>query len=84
MGIGGISIVQLIIIFAIILLIFGGKRLRNLGSDLGTTIKGFKKAMTEEESKKNTDPNHREHIDSKDDLQATQGSDTKIKEETKH
>lgn len=51
MGFGGIGIWQLLIVLAIILLIFGTKRLRNLGGDLGGAIKGFKKAMSEEEKK---------------------------------
>ncbi|MCP5420771.1 MAG: twin-arginine translocase TatA/TatE family subunit [Gammaproteobacteria bacterium] len=45
MGVGGISIWQLLIILAIVLILFGGKRLRTLGSDLGTTIRGFREAM---------------------------------------
>jgi sec-independent protein translocase protein TatA len=48
MGIGGISPVQLIIILIIVLLIFGTKKLRNFGGDLGGAIKGFKKAVKEE------------------------------------
>lgn len=48
----GISIWQLLIILAIVLLLFGAKRLRNVGSDLGSAVKGFKNAMNEEESKK--------------------------------
>ncbi len=51
MGIGGIGIWQLLIVLAIILLIFGTKRLRNLGGDLGGAIKGFKKAMNDEDKK---------------------------------
>ena len=47
----GISIWQLLIILAIVLVLFGAKRLRNLGSDLGTAVKGFKTSMKEEESK---------------------------------
>lgn len=50
MGIGGISIWQLLIILAIVLLLFGTKRLKNIGSDLGGAIKGFKKSMNEGES----------------------------------
>ena len=38
---------ELIIILAIVLLIFGGKRLKNIGSDLGGAIKGFKSTMKE-------------------------------------
>ena len=45
MGFGGISIWQLLIVLAIVLVLFGTKRLRNLGGDLGGAVKGFKKAM---------------------------------------
>jgi sec-independent protein translocase protein TatA len=45
----GISIWQLLIILAIVLVLFGAKRLRNVGSDLGGAIKGFKHAMKEGE-----------------------------------
>ncbi len=44
---GGISIWQLLIIAAIVILLFGTKKLRNIGGDLGGAIKGFKKAMNE-------------------------------------
>jgi sec-independent protein translocase protein TatA len=43
----GISIWQLLIILAIVLVLFGAKRLRNVGSDLGGAIKGFRQAMKE-------------------------------------
>lgn len=42
---GGISIWQLLIIFAIIVLLFGTKKLRTLGGDLGSAVKGFKNAV---------------------------------------
>jgi sec-independent protein translocase protein TatA len=48
MGIGGIGIWQLLIVLLIVMLLFGGKKLRNLGSDLGAGIKGFKKSMGDE------------------------------------
>lgn len=48
----GISIWQLLIILAIVLVLFGAKRLRNVGSDLGGAIKGFKSAMKDEEEKR--------------------------------
>ena len=51
MGIGGISIWQLLIILAIVLVLFGTKRLKNIGSDLGGAVKGFKKAVTDEDKK---------------------------------
>jgi sec-independent protein translocase protein TatA len=46
----GISIWQLLIILAIVLVLFGAKRLRNIGSDLGGAIKGFRQAMREDDS----------------------------------
>ncbi|WP_275288728.1 Sec-independent protein translocase subunit TatA [Halomonas elongata] len=46
---GGISIWQLLIVLGIIILIFGTKKLRNVGGDLGGAVKGFKKAMDEDE-----------------------------------
>ena len=45
MGMGGISIWQLLIILVIVLLLFGTKRLRTLGTDLGGAIKGFRTSM---------------------------------------
>ena len=45
----GPSIWQLLIVLVIVLLLFGTKRVRHLGSDLGTTIKGFRKAMNDDE-----------------------------------
>jgi len=47
---GGIGIWQLIIIAVIVVLLFGTKKLSNIGSDLGSAIKGFKKAIKEEET----------------------------------
>ena len=44
---GGISIWQLLIIFAIIVLLFGTKKLRNIGGDLGSAVKGFKNAVND-------------------------------------
>lgn len=44
-----ISTGQIIIILVVVLLLFGTKRLRNIGSDLGSAIKGFKKSMSEGE-----------------------------------
>lgn len=48
----GISIWQLLIVLAIVLLLFGTKRFRNIGSDLGGAIKGFKSAMQSDEERK--------------------------------
>lgn len=46
---GGISIWQLLIVLGIIILVFGTKKLRNVGSDLGGAVKGFKQAVNEDE-----------------------------------
>ncbi|MGB5737623.1 MAG: Sec-independent protein translocase subunit TatA [Thiohalocapsa sp.] len=46
MGMGGISIWQLLIVLVIVLLLFGTKRLKNIGSDLGGAVKGFRSAMS--------------------------------------
>lgn len=48
---GGISIWQLLIVVAIIVLLFGTKKLRTLGADLGESVKGFKKAMNDDKPK---------------------------------
>lgn len=55
MGIGGISIWQLLIILAIVILLFGTKRLRNLGGDLGTAIKSFRGAMNDKQDETGPD-----------------------------
>ncbi|HJY42394.1 MAG TPA: twin-arginine translocase TatA/TatE family subunit [Steroidobacteraceae bacterium] len=47
----GIGFKELLIILAIALLIFGAKRLKTIGSDLGGAVKGFKKAMEEGDDK---------------------------------
>ena len=49
---GGISIWQLLIILAIVIMIFGTKKLRNMGGDLGGAVRGFKNAMNEKPDEK--------------------------------
>ena len=46
----GISIAKLLVIGALIVLLFGTNKLRSLGGDLGAAIKGFKKAMKDEDT----------------------------------
>lgn len=48
---------KLLIIIVIIALVFGTKKLRTLGSDLGAAIKGFKKAMSDDDDEKKTNDN---------------------------
>jgi sec-independent protein translocase protein TatA len=50
MGFGGISIWSLLLILAIVILLFGTKKLRNVGGDLGGAIKNFKKSVKDEEN----------------------------------
>ena len=52
----GISIWQLLIILLIVLLLFGAKRLRTVGSDLGGAVKGFRDAMDNEKDKPEEQP----------------------------
>ena len=49
MGFGGISLWQLVIVLVIVILLFGTKKLKTLGSDLGSAIKGFKSSVSDEE-----------------------------------
>jgi sec-independent protein translocase protein TatA len=58
MGFGGISIWQLLIILAIVVLIFGTKKLRNMGGDLGSAISNFRKSMKDGEQQ--SDPQREE------------------------
>lgn len=50
--IGGISVTQLLILLVIVMLVFGTKRLRNIGSDLGSAVKGFRKGIEDEPEEK--------------------------------
>ena len=54
MGFGGISIWSLLLILAIVILLFGTKKLRNVGGDLGGAIRSFKKSVKEEEVTKDS------------------------------
>ncbi len=62
----GIGFRELLVILAIALLIFGAKKLRNIGSDLGAAVRGFKKSMNEgedEESGKTLSQDNRPDAD---------------------
>ncbi len=48
---GSLSIWHWLIVLLVVLLVFGTKKLRNLGADLGSAVKGFKSAMKEEQTK---------------------------------
>ncbi len=65
MGISGISIWQLLIILAIVVMLFGTKRLKTLGSDLGSMIKGFKNSMNGDETTKKEEDEPQKNLEQK-------------------
>ena len=71
---------ELVIILAIVILIFGGKRLKNLGSDLGGAIKGFKSSVKdaeeEEEEEEETIEVEVEEIDDHQEAEIEVSDDT--------
>jgi sec-independent protein translocase protein TatA len=77
----GMSIWQLAIIAVIVVLLFGTKKLRGMGSDLGGAIKGFKKAIAEEPESKNTDADFTPHnLEDSANAKSAEYSDKKDKE----
>lgn len=54
MGISGIGLGPLLVILVIVLVLFGTKRLRNAGGDIGGAIKNFKKAVKDEDAKEDS------------------------------
>jgi len=64
MGFGGISIWQLAIILLIVILLFGTKRLKGIGADVGEAIKGFRKSMNDDD-KPAVEDKHGETLDVK-------------------
>ena len=73
---------ELIIILAIVILIFGGKRLKNLGSDLGGAIKGFKSSVKDAETEEEEEEEEEaievevEEIDDHEDAEIETSDDT--------
>ncbi len=64
--IGNISPGQLLVIAFIVLLLFGSRRLRHLGSDLGEAFKGFRKALHQESAEKTNESSQHSSIDSRE------------------
>ena len=81
MGFGGISIWQMVIVLGIIILLFGTKKLRNLGGDLGSAVKGFKKAMNDDKSSEDADAQKK--IEKDADAEFEQADSTAAKTEQK-
>lgn len=52
MGFGGISIWQLLIVLLIIVLLFGTKKLRSMGEDVGKALKSFRSALDDDDKDK--------------------------------
>ncbi|WP_416306519.1 twin-arginine translocase TatA/TatE family subunit [Neptunicella sp. SCSIO 80796] len=76
----GISIWQLAIILVIVVLLFGTKKFRTLGSDLGSAVKGFKKAVSDDDKDKDEDFNEQKKVASTTDAdKSTQTQDQKDK-----
>ncbi len=61
MGFGGIGIWQLLIVLLIVVLLFGTKKLRNIGGDLGGALKSFRGAMKEGQAAKDKEAAQLEH-----------------------
>jgi sec-independent protein translocase protein TatA len=59
----GFSIPHLLVVLVIIVLVFGTKRLKNVGSDIGEAIKGFRNAMKDGENNKTSEDNKGEILE---------------------
>jgi len=70
MGFGGISLSQLLILLVVVILVFGTKKLRHLGGDLGSALKSFRKALSSDD--KEDKP---EHLPEKDDQSKSDKTD---------
>jgi len=81
MGFGGIGIWQLLIVLVIVLLLFGTKRLKNIGSDLGGAIKGFKGAV--KDGKKEADAQRIEKAEDEDVIEGEVTKSESVKSEDK-
>ena len=80
MGIGGISIWQLLIVLAIVIMFFGTKKLKSLGSDLGSAVKGFRQSVTDKSEEKPADEAAQAAADST--VQQNESSEEHTKQQT--
>ena len=78
MGFGGISIWQMLIVLAIVVMIFGTKKLRNAGGDLGSAIKNFKKNVKDGEAEVKGEPEQLEKTETQ--FSADQNKETSNKD----
>lgn len=82
---GGISIWQLVIVLVIIILLFGTKKLRNIGGDLGGALKSFKKAVNDDDAEQkhaDADP-HKKLSSEQGDAQFKDGEETRNQSDSK-
>lgn len=82
MGIGGISIWQLLIVLAIIVLLFGTKKLGSLGSDLGSAIRGFKDSVKGDEKNEEEQAEQSASIEKKEQNASAKVSDTESEKQS--
>ncbi|RYY03748.1 MAG: twin-arginine translocase TatA/TatE family subunit [Gammaproteobacteria bacterium] len=78
------SPMQLLILLVIVLIFFGGSRLRNLGGDLGGAIKGFKKAMSDGEKEKEEKEQEKLHAESQKIIEGSVEKDKVAAEKDQH
>ncbi|MET1162165.1 MAG: Sec-independent protein translocase subunit TatA [Pseudoxanthomonas sp.] len=76
---GGLSIWHWIIVLVVVLLVFGTKRLRNAGQDLGEAVKGFKKGMKDEDK-----PTEQLGDQSRQDTRSTEAGESKERDRDAH
>ncbi|RFF27180.1 MULTISPECIES: twin-arginine translocase TatA/TatE family subunit [unclassified Wenzhouxiangella] len=81
MGIGNISWPQILVILVIVLLIFGTKRIRNIGSDLGGAIREFRKGVGENEDEDENEKSADDHSQEKSSSQSEEQDDSTSKRE---
>lgn len=79
MGISGIGIWQLVIILVIVIMLFGTKRLRNIGTDLGSAIKGFKKSVSDDDTSKAEEADAKSEADETKNVESKADSDSSTK-----
>ncbi|WP_027330344.1 twin-arginine translocase TatA/TatE family subunit [Marinimicrobium agarilyticum] len=90
MGFGGIGIWQLLIILAIVVLLFGTKRLSSIGTDLGKAIKGFKKSVKDDDAEASTesddgeDSNAKRNVEDKTEGTEKQSEKASADDKTRH
>ena len=80
MGFGGISIWQLLIVLAIVVLLFGTKKLRNVGGDLGGALKSFKKAIKDSDAEKEESPQDQAQLQEKEEGEVIEGEASREKD----